>query len=281
MHKKKLIILLSSLILCGLGACATPSTQFDEFATRFQFEKSALTGRSFEHAIYKRGARSTENDVLHIYLGSDGTPWRHNKPARDPTQRNPLTLKLMLSDDSPAVYVGRPCYHGLNDQRGCSQELWTSARYSEEIIHSTVAAIEKVIASSKHKSIALIGYSGGGVIATLAAERIENVTVLVTIAANLDIDAWTNHHGYDRLLDSINPASQGPLRSDVEQYHFFGSDDRVVPTEVVNRYFDKNTKSRRRELSNFDHTCCWEDIWPSLLTEITQEIPSIPDTITD
>ena len=117
----------------------------------------------------------------------------------------------------------------------------------------------------------LIGYSGGGVIATLAAERMSDVRVLVTIAANLDIDAWTDYHGYDRLLESINPASLPPLRSSLEQYHFFGSDDRIVPVAIMYRFFNKNTGSTRREISGFDHTCCWEADWADLLMEITNK----------
>jgi pimeloyl-ACP methyl ester carboxylesterase len=120
----------------------------------------------------------------------------------------------------------------------------------------------------------LIGYSGGGVIATLAAERMRDVKVLVTIAANLDIDAWTDYHGYDQLLESTNPASQPPLRSSLDQYHFFGADDRIVPVAIMHRFFDKNTDSTLREISGFDHICCWEAAWTDLLMEITNNKPS-------
>ena len=37
----------------------------------------------------------------------------------------------------------------------------------------------------------------------LIAERLENVTAVVTIAANLDTDAWTEHHKYLPMSQSL------------------------------------------------------------------------------
>ena len=281
LHINKPIFLLLPLYYVALGGCATPSIQFDRYATQFEFQKSVVTGRSFKHAIYSRNLESKDGEPLHVYLGSDGTPWLDNKPAFDPTPRNRLTLRLMLADDKPAVYVGRPCYHGLNVDLRCNEQLWTSARYSEVVIQSIVAVIKEISASSRHNSIVLIGYSGGGVIAALAAQRIENVTTLITIAANLDIDAWTDHHGYEPLHDSINPAYQRPLRPTVAQYHLFGSDDLVVPSEVVNRFFDQNADATHREISGFDHRCCWVASWPGILGEITSHYHSTSNVSSD
>jgi pimeloyl-ACP methyl ester carboxylesterase len=45
------------------------------------------------------------------------------------------------------------------------------------------------------RRIGLIGYSGGGALATLIAERRGDVAWLITIAANLDLAAWIRSRG--------------------------------------------------------------------------------------
>ena len=46
------------------------------------------------------------------------------------------------------------------------------------------------------REVTFVGYSGGGVLAVLIAERLDNVAGVITVGANLDTDAWTEHHGY-------------------------------------------------------------------------------------
>lgn len=111
---------------------------------------------------------------MHIYLDGDGTPWRtETRIADDPMSRNPLILEMMAKDPAAAVLLGRPCYNGLNMSPLCNESLWTSHRYASEVVASMNAAIQQWMSSKKINKIVLIGYSGGGILATLLASRLE------------------------------------------------------------------------------------------------------------
>lgn len=109
--------------------------------------------------------------------------------ATDPGPRNPLMLKLMALDTAPAVYLGRPCYPGLSRQPPCNPALWTSGRYSPQVLASLARALQTLIRDTGSRGIVLIGHSGGGTLAMLLAARVPDVRAVVTLAGNLDPDA--------------------------------------------------------------------------------------------
>ena len=105
----------------------------------------------------------------------------------------------MAKDKSPSIYLGRPCYFGLATSPNCTPAVWTHDRYSEKVVASMQAALEKYLQLHPYKHLMFVGYSGGGVLAMLLAARVPNTEKLVTIAANLDTDAWTQYHNYSSL----------------------------------------------------------------------------------
>ena len=112
----------------------------------------------------------------------------------------------MRADKQAKILIGRPCYYLSARQRPsvCSNALWTSDRYSEQVVQAMRTLIAQQINRYAPKRVTLIGYSGGGTLATLIANDLTAVDVLVTIAANLDVDAWIKQHGYSPLSRSIN-----------------------------------------------------------------------------
>lgn len=242
--------------------------------TRADFERlseamqaTAITTPYHQHlALLQPSPESSSR--IHVYIEGDGRPWiKRYLIAKDPTPRAPLMLSLMRQDRQPAIFLGRPCYfndpfYGLTDT-GCESGLWTSARYSETVIASMVNALRQLLEERHYEQLALIGYSGGGTIATLMAQRMPEVTQLVTIAANLDVDAWTRHHHYSPLIESLNPAEFTIARPKV-QYHFFGSKDPVVPPSLAQDWL-KTQGHPPRIIEGFDHRCCWQQKWPELL----------------
>ncbi|MCI0654784.1 MAG: dienelactone hydrolase family protein [Methylococcaceae bacterium] len=206
---------------------------------------------------------------MHIYLEGDGAPWLDRRRiAPDPTPRNPLMLSLMALDSSPALYLGRPCYHGFSDTAACNPLLWTHRRYSAEVIDSMAGALRNYLASHSYSQLVFAGYSGGGTLAVLLASRFPGTKAVVSLAGNLNIDQWTEYHRYSTLEGSQNPAKLPPLPASVKEMHFVGrNDDNVLPEFVVAR---KNSRANVEVtvLENFDHTCCWEKIWPSILKRI-------------
>src|SRR4029453_16899995 len=102
--------------------CRTASEQFRERATARGLRAEVVAGASFQHLVLSSPERSGR--TLAIYFDGDCSPYVVGYPAVDPTPRDPLVLDLMTLDPEPAVYVGRPCYHGLGDRASCAAALW-------------------------------------------------------------------------------------------------------------------------------------------------------------
>lgn len=199
---------------------------------------------------------------MQVYIEGDGTPWVAGRwVARDPTPRKPVMLELMSLDDAPAILLGRPCYHLENTINDCRPEHWTMERYSADIIRSMVDAVKKLLDELGFRQAMLFGHSGGGVITTLMASELPQVAALVTLGANLDIDAWAASHGFAPLDKSVNPALLPPSPSAAIQLHLYGDRDRVVNYGLLADYFADRPDVTSLVYDRFDHTCCWASVW--------------------
>ena len=259
-----------------LQGCASPSDKLALLAFEQGFERNTLRVKGFNLLVYENAAQfvsdgATSDSVLamHIYLEGDGSPWRYRTIIMpDPTPRNPLMLLLMALDEQPSVYIGRPCYNGTSTDLGCDNKLWTSGRYSSEVVNSMAAAIGVLVRRYRPDEIRLFGHSGGGTLALLLAQQIPIVTHVVTIAGNLDTDAWTEHHGYTPLYSSINPAKQPRLRPEVKQWHLLGGRDKVVPAQIIKPFVASQPAASGFLYGGYDHGCCWVNLWPTVLKAV-------------
>ena len=221
-----------------------------------------IDGAGFRHAVFEREA-VPGSERLHVYIEGDGIPWNHREPNDDPTRRNTLALRLANLDDNDIAYVGRPCYFGLVDDGGCSSDYWTSHRYGEAVVASMAAVIIQ-LRERRHAGIVLIGHSGGGALAALLESKLTDVVAVVTIGANLDIEAWAEHHGYDPLDGSINPIDL-TRKGSIPHLQLIGALDQNVPPSTVRRYAETQPGVEARVFDEFDHVCCWEERWPALI----------------
>lgn len=252
-----------------LYGCATPSERFAESALDRGFHEQTIDSGSHFHRLYaNRPAQTAEHYAeLHVYLDGDGTPWTmHRWISDDPTPRNPLILELMALDKKPSILLGRPCYYGLSKSKHCHSQLWTSHRYSETVVTGMAHALRSWLTGRRVDKLTLIGFSGGGALAMLLAPRFEQTAMIVTIAANLDVAAWSRHHGYQPLTDSLNPVDAPPLPETIEQIHLAGLDDRNVPPAIIESFSQRETNARYLPFAEQTHACCWADIWPGILT---------------
>jgi hypothetical protein len=248
-----------------LAACVNPGRRAEDAARHFGFEKQIVAGAGFRHVVFRNS--SARGGVLHVYIEGDGTPFRRrDQVAADPTPHNLLMLRLMSEDPAPSIYVGRPCYFGLYADRECTPLMWTLRRYSPEIVDSMAAAIRAESARGAAGTIEIYGHSGGGTLAVLIAERLLSVSRVVTIGANLDIGAWTTLHGYSALTGSIDPVT-APARSHLEVLHLVGSKDTNTPPTLLQSAARARGGETVRIVPGFDHVCCWESLWPSILNE--------------
>ncbi|MBL8271196.1 alpha/beta fold hydrolase [Steroidobacter sp.] len=267
-------VLVAAVIISG---CASPGQRIEERARGAGLDIVHVAAGEFPSRIYmKRGSAQdhakARGRVLTVYLESDGIPWRNGtEPSADPTTHRPLALEMLIRSDAPAAYIPRPCYQGLRSDK-CTTELWTGARYSSAVVNSMVATVREAQRLADASSVALVGYSGGGTLAVLIAERLDNVTSVVTIAANLDTDAWTAHHHYLPLSQSLNPALSDKKHSWPE-LHLRGANDTIVPPATTAKYFERHPQARQRTVAGFDHVCCWVRDWPKLSETPTPLVP--------
>lgn len=233
-------------------------------------------------------AKPAENDhpqAIHFYIEGDGTPWISRYfVAENPTPRYPLALALMKRDATLSFYLGRPCYYqapefylSLNhsdNSSPCDFHYWTDARYSEKVVELMKVAIQTTLdqlpPEQKSLPVILIGHSGGGTLAMLLAQRLEAVSGVITIAANMDTYAWTQKQHYSPLKNSLSLANETSLRK-LPQVHFAGSVDQVVPPEI-NLPLMKKMEQRFNLIEGFNHDCCWLRDWPQLLASAQQQL---------
>lgn len=258
------------LLLLSLTGCQTRGTSSDVLLLSYGMEVGKVSTDTHEHFIISHKLPEGSHS-LHVYIEGDGTPWlKRFWVARDPSPRNPLALQLMKRDQgSDRIYLGRPCYFnnprfGLSD-KNCHPALWTSHRYSEEVVASMTAALQLAVDLNRYQKVVLVGHSGGGTLATLIAHRLNQPVSLITLGANLDIQAWTRHHNYSPLTGSLNPA-EVVQKSALVQVHFYGRKDETVPPSL-NHSFLTGIGHEPRIIDNYDHTCCWLKAWPELLSE--------------
>lgn len=229
-----------------------------------------VQGSEFHHLVIERAGKTSGN-TLHLYIEGDGVPWSGNLPSADPTPYDTLTLRLASGDASDFAYIGRPCYFRIEADRDvCYPRYWTSHRYGEEVLRS-MAGVIRNIRQPRHTEIVLIGHSGGGVLAALLEGRVDGVVGVITIGANLDIDKWAQHHDYDPLTGSLNPAAQtrDPV---IPHLQLTGKIDETVPTFTSENYARNQPNVELRIFDDFDHVCCWEESWPEILSEFSASL---------
>lgn len=249
------------------GGCTRAAEEFARQADLLHLRREIVDGSGFRHVVYSKPGNSA--NTLHVYIDGDGMPWIAGRPADDPTPRNPMMLRLMKLDPAPAVYLGRPCYHGMQSMGACPNRFWLSHRYGEAVVASLSAAIKQLLRQRNYRNIALFGHSGGGALAVLLASRLAETVAVVTVAANLDLEAWAVYTASDDLKGSLNPAALAPLDPSIRQYHFAGAGDNVVPP-VLMANAARRLGSRLTIIENFDHACCWERLWTSILADAAE-----------
>jgi Dienelactone hydrolase family len=254
-----------TLLLC---ACATPSQRYADEARSLGFQSEVVAGKRFRHVVYFAQVDDPV-DTLHVYIEHDGRPWIDaTRVSDDPTPRTPFALELMVRDDGPRLFLGRPCYFATRTDPGCTALEWTHRRYAPEVVQSMAAALRAFLAQHPHRHVVLIGYSGGGTLAWLIASHVPQASAVVTIAANLDLDAWTTLHDYSPMRGSLDPAREPPLPAPIAHVAYVGGRDINVPPSIARSFAARHPETKVIEVAAFDHECCWIERWPALLDPV-------------
>ena len=255
-----------------LTGCAGPSIESlidsaDQQALSSGFSKEIIGDNHFDLITYKK---FTPSGNLIIYIEGDGKGWiTRTQISQNPTPHNPDGLYLALLDSKPAniAYISRPCqFHLSRSQKKCTSNYWASHRYSNEVIAATSHVISELKRQSKATTITLVGFSGGATVALLVAARRDDVELIKTVAGNLDHQAFTQFHKVTPLKGSLNPASYPYELSKVNQIHFVGENDRVVPRQIFDSYYQLvgGRCNKLMVVDGVSHGLGWQDSWPKL-----------------
>lgn len=257
------------------AGCATRLSAPAAIAAKHGLVQAELQGTVFTHTTYHTPVteRGDNSKPLWVFIDGDGRPWINGgrEPAQNPTSSRPIALELAAQMQRPVLYVGRPCYDRPIMGPSCTPTWWTDARYSPTVVQSLAAAIRRYQQEFNFERLVLVGYSGGGVLAELVAREVHDVAAVVTIAANLDVSAWTEYHGYLPLTASLNPAAMANTATWPE-IHLLGEEDEVVPPPTVQSYFQRNPRGLVWRYPDFGHICCWREEWPRITSRIDQQL---------
>lgn len=267
-----------SLACALLASCTSiPSVQerknlAESLTAQRGWSEVELSGRHFDLKAYVPRA-PLASDMLTIYIEGDGLAWvASDMPSFDPTPAQPVGLRMALAQpEGAAAYLARPCQYTGPKARNCTQTYWTGKRFAPEVIEAMNDAVSALKTRFHAQSLQLVGYSGGGAIALLIAARRTDVPHVVTVAGNLDTDAWTRHHRITPLTGSLNPAHETSRLAAVKQMHLSGDQDSTIPPRIAQAFaarFAPNQRPDTRTLNGYTHQCCWAENWHSLWPQL-------------
>jgi dienelactone hydrolase len=271
--------------LCILQGCSSFSPSVDERISqaRFWAQKAGwlelnLNSEPFQLRAYVN-QESPINKELTIYIEGDGFAWVNGQyPSVDPTPQYPMALAMALRQPIGAVaYLARPCqFIGIENRQQCNTSVWTSARFSDEVVRSSNQAIDSLKLRFGAQKINLVGYSGGAAIALLVAARRDDVQMLISIAGNVNPHAWASELGLERLDGSLDTRRYISGLLKVKQVYFIGGQDRVISPASTYAFadsFPSHFSPKVIEIRANGHVCCWVEQWPNLWKSIPNFLP--------
>jgi hypothetical protein len=295
MKKHALIAALILSVAAPLTGCEKPLVAEDvahRIASPAWMVQREIPAGRFNLTAYER--MHTRHTFADVYIEGDGKAWANkNKPSKNPTPVNPVALHLASKDTAEnVVYLARPCqFSGSADEAvACDSDYWTGRRFSQEVIDSYNTALDEIKKRYNITSFNLVGYSGGGAIASILAAQRNDVMTLRTVAGNLDHRAHSAHHKVSYLQGSMNATDFAGRLVAIPQVHFTGGQDEVVPPAILQSYLQALGPSncvQYKLVQEAAHDKGWVDKWPELLAIKPQcsgpveqtviEIPPEPD----
>ncbi len=214
--------------------------------------------------VYKKGKPAT------IYIEGDGVAWvSKSRPSLNPTPRNPVALHLASHDNgSNVIYLARPCqYTGTISGSYCDEKYWTGERYSPEVIHAMNTALDNIKRKYDIPAFNLVGFSGGGAVATLLTAQRDDIISLRTIAGNLNPELVNEMHGVSPMPGSLNPVAVAQKTAHIPQHHFIGEWDEVITTDIYDSFraaAGETSCMRSSIVTKVTHEKGWVNVWPTL-----------------
>lgn len=263
------ILISLSFLLAG---CVTDDSRITakDIAQHSRLSRDDIQTNPFLIATWSRVTAPVHS--LRVYIEGDGFAWKsRTQPSDDPTPRNPIGLMLAATDKNKNVlYIARPCqFIEPPLPAHCDKRVWTSDRFSPSFIDAMNDALSQFVKQYPGVKLELIGYSGGGNIAAILAERRTDVRSLRTVAGNLDVAYVNAIHHVSAMPDAVSAIDRASALRTMPQLHFSGDADKTVTPEVAQRFQRAvgGTCSQVDIVSNMTHGSDWAAIWPQLLAK--------------
>jgi hypothetical protein len=273
MHFSKNLVL--GLVMLGaLTACERMSKPYlrDEVADRlahpvWMVEREIPAG-PFALTAYER--MHERHAPATIYIEGDGeltSDFRMD--SKNPTPRNPVSLHLATKDKSENVaWIARPCqYYGIAN---CGEAYWGNERFSPEVLSSYNHALDEIKKRWDIDGFHLVGFDGGGAVATILAAQRGDVLSLRTVAGTLNTNLYASENKIAPLAGSLNPIDFAPELADVPQTHYIGGQDKVISPALLHSYLQAVGDSncvQYRFIQEAEHDQGWVEKWPEFLAD--------------
>ena len=266
------IILTIALLSSGCVSKLSPKVRqqtADTVAQAGNLVQQKIATDDFLLTTYQRFDATSDNKQMVVYIEGDGMAWiSRDQLSSNPTPVQPIALKLASIDTNVNVlYIARPCqYLWPQKMNRCSSRYWSDKRGSEEVISSINQAISIVKQKQNISSIRLIGYSGGGGIAALIADRRADVNEFVSVSGNLNYKLFTQTHDLSPMNRSIDPITVANQIGLIPQIHYVGADDKIIPRQIALSFSDKV-----KVINDVSHDN-WSDKWAQILRTINHDL---------
>lgn len=280
----KRLLSLSLLSLCLLSACGVETDLKQRSANHiarpaFMVERMVQAGqfnlKAWER-MHQRGETATiyiEGDSINE-IDTDAEIISRNLSSINATPEMPLGLYLASRDKSlNLAYLARPCqFIKFPEEKACDVSYWQEDRFTPEVIDAYDAALNDIKSRYGITDFHIVGYDGGGNIATILAANRADIISLRTVAGNLNPDFTTDKTNQTPLsARSVLAVDYASALANMPQHHFIGAADNYITPGVYHSYRQMVGLSDCISYSlvqDADHTHGWVEKWPSLL-EIT------------
>ena len=204
---------------------------------------------------------SDKSSPFKIYIEGDGAAFRSSGIASsNPTPKGILLREIAFGDKNEnVIYLARPCQ--FVDDIKCETKYWSLARFSPEVVVSTYYAIKNI---AKNNDITLVGFSGGAQISGLVAVKYNDLKIkkLITIAGNLDVETWINHHNVTPLYLSETLTPYKAEYKKFPQIHYVGTKDTIIPHNITKNFIGDENKIIT--IDSASHTKGWNSIYDEI-----------------
>ncbi|MFD2232262.1 alpha/beta hydrolase [Phaeospirillum tilakii] len=270
-HRARLARPLAALLLLGgLAGCASLDRDANAEAIAAPAGLKRMLIRTDPFWLTTFARLSDPARPVTVYIEGDGLAWQsRSEPSRDPTPAEAQGLALAAADPGAnVVYLARPCQFTARARNpSCTPAYWTGRRFAPEVIGSIGQALDQIAAQAPGQKLHLVGYSGGGAVAVLAAARRQDVASLRTVAGNLDPAEVSRLHQVSPLDGSLDPLAAAGAVARIPQLHFNSATDRVIPPAIAERFVAATGPACARAVTvpGPSHDRGWTERWRGLL----------------